>query len=382
MAKREKPWFDELEFATYPDAIDAWVEHEREENEKVEREPKFYASDFGTCHRKLMWKRDGVPGRPMTVDSMRNLEERGHLHNHRIHQLFSMGQLLTADSGSEYVKRVAPTRLSDGLPDGFGCRADAIGHLHCGCGGSTFSLRVHWGKMARLSRVPGMENKAEMSRRRLMGHLLDCVEVKTSHPNQIRYAGNLPKPHHVLQVRTGAYAARCLYRLELRPLLLYFAVGSGAKSLEFVCGGGKEDQYLDVQREIATLQQEWDMHQEDGSLPAKKPLMLTKRKDGRGKNAGQVAFLEDDWECDTLYCPYCKVVERRMGEDGKLENVYDGCGCCDPNQSVNKTGDRLGYYEEDGSITYVRSWVTKVPEYAPLLQTGVTVIDKPRKEED
>ena len=328
----------------YADVIDAGVLARREEADAEEREPKFYVSSFGTCHRKMVMQRAGIPGRPLTIDQMRNFEERGLLHDARVKQLAARPQraLVAADTGTPYAKAAAPTRLSDAFPEGFGCRADGIGHVACRCGHSPFTVTVHWGKMARLYKMPELRDKAEASRRYLQKHLLDVVEVKTAHANLINYSSTLPRPHNVLQVRAGAWAVRKLYGLtNIRPVLLYFAVGSGNRALEYVCGGGESDTYEDVEREITTLQQEWALYQDEGLLPPCKPLTTKTKREG----SNRVVFRVVDWECNDLYCPY----------------AHNGCN---PLETINKTGDRLGYEESDGSTTFVEKWTSKVPGYS------------------
>jgi hypothetical protein len=361
------------EFDTFGDVIDAWVAEKRAIEDAKEREPKFYASDFGCCHKRMILKRAGVVGRPIGIDSQRNLEERKLFHDERVKQLFSKGALIAADSGTPYVRAAAPTRLSDGMPEGFGCRADGIGHLRCHCGHPPFPITVHWGKMARHWGLPGRERIAANGKLGLSRHKLELVEVKTAHANLMNYASTLPRSHNVLQVRTGAWAARKLYGLDLTPYLVYFAVGSGARPLEFACGGGPEDDYADVEREISTLQQEWAEYQTAGVLPDRKPLDT---KVGKEKTH-RVVSLVDPWECNALYCPYCVVTDRVFDKAARtVTNVRDGQGCCMPNLTEQITGTRLGYEEDDGSITYVRKWIDKVPGYASL---GFSqIIDDPR----
>lgn len=345
------------DYETYGDCLDGWVQEKRADEDNVEREPKFYASSFGLCHRQMVMRRAGVEGTPMSVDSMRNLEERSILHDARLRQLLSKGALIAADTGTPYAREAAPTRLSDAFPEGFGCRADGIGHVRCHCQRETFPLKVHWGKMARLYKIPGMEGKAEQSRRQLVKHTLDVLEYKTAHANLLNYSSTLPRPHNVLQVRAASWAIRKLFHLETTPVLMYGAVGSGARPLEYQCGGGSEDDYADVEREITSLQQEWKEFQEEGYLPPILPLATKDKKEGPNR----VVFLVQDWQCSELYCPYAGNV-------------------CTPNMTVNQTGDRLGYREEDGSMTGVEKWYSKVPGWdkVGMAQT----IDKPRTKEE
>jgi hypothetical protein len=196
-----------------------------------------------------------------------------------------------------------------------------------------------------------------MSRRHLVKHKLDVVEYKTAHANLVNYSASLPRPHNVLQVRAASWAVRKLYHLEANPVLIYGAVGSGAKLLEYQCGGGPEDDYEDVEREISTLQQEWEEYQAEGILPPILPLSTKDKKEGPNR----VVFLVQSWECDPLYCPY-------SGNH------------CTPNDTVNQSGDRLGYREEDGSMTGVEKWLAKVPGWDKV---GIAqTIEKPRGKEE
>jgi hypothetical protein len=222
------------------------------------------------------------------------------------------------------------------------------------------------------SKDPEDRRIAEMGKLGLSRHLLEMVEVKTARGNLIQYSDKLPRAHNVLQARTGSWAVRKRYGLEAAPYLIYFAVGSGAKALEFACGGGAEDDYADVEREINTLQVEWAAYKKDGTLPPVKPLGVKVAKE----KSNRVVFRVADWECNKLYCPFCTVVDRNQ-TDGI---VRDGLGCCEPLMPNLIGGDRLGYEEEDGSVTYCKQWTDKVEGFS-IVGMAQTV-DKPRAKEE
>lgn len=350
--QRDKAW-------TYADAIDAVILRDRAEADKSEHVPRFYVSSFGCCHRSMVLARAGVEGRPIDANDRRNFDERQMVHDDKVVKLKAAGVCVAGETGSAWTKDKQSTRLTDAFPEGFGCRADAVCHRGCDCDTGQLPLTMLWGRMVNFWPEP----RAIAARAILAKHELELVEIKTAHANIMNYASTLPRPHNVLQARAAAWAIRRKYELDLIPWLLYFGVGSSAAPLEFRCGGGPEDDYEDVEREITSLQEQWDIYQREEILPVQKPLTT---KDKKEKDQ-RVVFLVADWECSPGYCRYC------VSDD-------DEYGCCEPNLPQNVTGDRIGYADPEG-LTLVQKWLDKVPGWNKVVSPHMETIDQPRTKE-
>ncbi len=287
------------------DILDAVAASERDKAEP--REPKFYVSSFGTCLRRHVLMRAQVPGRPETPGELRNLRYRTILHNAVINDWQKAGILIVGDTGTRWTMSHQKTRASTALPDGFGCRVDAVVHACRDCDKHSKAINLAWGQVYN-ARIEGREDTVAV--RRALGvlrhHRLLAVEVKTAHPNLINYTNRLPRPHNVLQARAGAWALSRLMGVELIPYLVYVPVGSAANVLEFDCS--QPTDYADVLQEITRLQKAWDEYVSDGHLPDVKPLQLTTK---RGQEC-----LTTDWECQAAYCPYAPYEDGTYGYDG------------------------------------------------------------------
>ena len=339
-----------VERTALTEAFDAYVERQYQKHELLfPRVPTFRASEMGFCRRASVLRRAGFVGRPITMEKKRFFYFRTTLHDHFLQGLRSQGRAL-----------VREVDISPGLPMDFSGHLDAICHAaDCECGlGGIGNMGIQWGRMVRLRKSGDDEEWQEIAAS-LVRHKYRLVDVKTTHPNLVNYSHKLPKAHNILQVQTYTRGFRQMFSpfdWQMTLGLVYIPMGEGR-----ILDCEVEDDPLAVSREMTALRQGYDDFKNAGQLPPVLPLAVTDKKEGQNR----VLFYTTPWQCSEQYCAYC-----RWGE---------GDECCEPSAPQVASGDRFAYTTPEGDTVWVKKWLDKLGQEAPV---GAEVVDNPppRKE--
>jgi len=337
-------------------AYDEWVHHQEARSPYSAARDTFRVSDLGTCHRRMILKRSGQSGRPMRVEKRRFFRHRILPHDDIVRGLYWSGHVVAQEFD-----------VSPGLPAGFSGHADLLLHNADECCGRTAkgNLRIRWGQALRMIHIGEPESALYPLLEELAEHSYVLCDVKTANPNIVNYSDSLPRSHNVAQL-TG-------YLMGLKRMLCdeYIHWDISARLIYVPMGEGQllecdvPPRWLDTAREMQQLTHEWDDYPLDvglePQLPDVLPLATTDKRDGPHK----IVFRVSPWQCSDQYCEYCEY------EDQSEPDSF----CCRPNRPSVKSGERIAYREQDGSVTYVRKWLDKIG--LPLPE-GASVEDGPR----
>ena len=327
------------------EAYGRWCDSRSQKRDKeYGKRDTFRASSMGTCKRSQVMKMAGLHGRPMTDEKRRFFHSRTLLHDDFVRAMRHQGLAAATEID-----------VSAGLPEGHSGRADLLMHHEdeCGCGMSgKGNLQIQF---ARAMNLLTAGEDAEAVLEPLRRHKWELTDVKTTHPNLVNYAHNLPRAHNCQQVRTYGLALRNLTGFDLTLSVTYLPMGEGRPMHYMV-----DQDEAGVARELNELRMDWSAWQTSGTLPEKLDLVVKDKKEGPHR----VLFYVPAWECSEQYCEFCR---------------FEGEATCSPVTSQNVTGDRFAYLNEDGSHTFVKRWLEKLGRPIPV---GVSIEDGPRPKKE
>lgn len=357
--------------------IDRRLRREREQRNKRFQwyAPQFYASALGSCWRKAILDRLGasLPA-PMTASKIRMFDDRETLHDKRTHAFEDEDHAIAVEHSLSYA-----------LGKDWGARLDAIIHECEECGARGEDLRRVWDTMAGLHRA-GVEEWTA-ARDWLARHELSVTDVKTMHPNIIRYTDELPREGNVRQVLGYIYHVFMVYGLTTKGRLYIVPSGGESQDLEYwiyptwskgsrivdaATGQARriECGLAEIEEEVMGLVDHWRTVTEalgtpkiskngvprwprrmirqtvtDELLPERLPLnkkIVKAKTEPEKKLSDKVLRVEQSVQC-ARYCDHVRF--------------------CRPHDTVNKKDDRVGVIV-DGEEIYVEQWCAK-SQYQP-----------------
>lgn len=294
-----------------------------QEADKQRDHTLFAASSCGLCLRKRVMLHIGVPRPEMTPEQMIRLREGTVLHEELLQAGLNIGSFAAIEVNLAKYGLMRP---------GWTGTLDAIGHACYGkCGLGKAQAQVLWERALR-----DQEWNDDLD-----SHEWEVVDYKTAHPNQIKYTDSLPKTHHQLQVTCYAEALYRNFGVRLPGRLVYVAMGSSTQPYEVVFEPElfepalREDRLAleDAARRARESLASGNLAPGNVELPAPLPLAEETRKE----KDQRVVFLTRDWQCR-----YCEFADTEW---------------CQPPNSKNKTGDRVGVLEGE-EIVYVSKWTS------------------------
>jgi hypothetical protein len=299
---------------------------------------RFHASSIGLCPRQNVLKRALFRHRPFTPDEEAVFAEANLIHDIMGKTMMEHGMALAHELRVVDERRgreQSDPSVFPGGPAGHTAKVDLVLHPpSCAkCHGET-DLHEEFATLKGAALL-GHVNKGALAR--FEGHLVLHTDIKSMHPNAMRYAQQLPKQHHVDQVNMGSRLLKASLGLNTQPAIYYRGRGGGQRAILKLVRYNRE-RIINVCEE---LEDHWSRYVADDVLPPILPLTVGIKTD---QQYGQSIVLDENWECG--YCKYASW----HNEDGNFR--------CEPNTIHHNSGDRIAIYR-DNCVYFVGKWTRK-----------------------
>jgi len=298
------------------------------EDEAEFNDGRFHASDCGQCMLKAVLQRGGLKGRPLDEDALGMFAEANLIHDCMTRFWLESGTALSCEE-----------RLTDGPFPGWSSKFDMLMHRPewCGCTSPTSRLIEELYAPMRRHRereIVDIGSYAEV----LAKHKPIMTDLKTVHPNGLKYMAKGPKQHNALQVSVYAHHWAGTYQQPVPDCaIMYRSRGGAATPIWHFFKA------LDAPKVMQQYDFAYDSYLEFGTLPPVEPLMAEWANDN---TYGTVVKLKQSWQCG--YCKYSGW------------HTADGNYRCEPLTTKNTTGDRIGVRTVDGkTVVLVQEWMDK-----------------------